>query len=142
MLLFLCSRNIEEQKVIYSNLGESGKAVGTKLLLYWTLKGGEISYMEKIAFYLERLVNKIGKLLVSTSCRRILCNSRASWKFPHPNFYHLSFTSREWLNLLETMRSSLSGGCIRLLETCPNFMGFRGLKVGVFIALKQDSGNL
>lgn len=128
--------------MIYSNLGESGKAVGTKLLLYWTLKGGEISYMEKIAFYLERLVNKIGKLLVSTSCRRILCNSRASWKFPHPNFYHLSFTSREWLNLLETMRSSLSGGSIRLLETCPNFMGFRGLKVGVFIALKQDSGNL
>lgn len=128
--------------VIYSNLGESGKAVGTKLLLHRTLKGGEISHMEKRAFYLERLVNKIGKLLVSTSCRRILCNSRASWKLPHPNFYHLSFTSREWLNLLETMRSSLSGGSIRLLETCPNFMGFRVLKVGVFIALKEDSGNL
>lgn len=128
--------------VIYSNLGESGKVVGTKLFLHQTLKGGEISYMEKRAFYLERLVNKIGKILVSTSCRRVLCNSRASWKFPHPNFYHLSFTSREWLNLLETMRSSLSGGSIRFLETCPHFMGFRVLKVGVFIALKQDSGNL
>lgn len=66
--------------VIYSNLGESGKAVGTKLVLHRTLKGGEISYMEKRAFYPERLVNKIGKLLGGTSCRRILCNSKVPWE--------------------------------------------------------------
>lgn len=29
--------------MIYSNLGEPGKAVGTELLLYWTLKCGEIN---------------------------------------------------------------------------------------------------
>lgn len=56
--------------VIYSNVGQFEKAIGTKLLLYCTLKDRE-------TLQIERSVNKIGKPLVNTSCRRVLCNFRA-----------------------------------------------------------------
>lgn len=47
---------------IYYNLGQPGKAVGTKLLLHWTLKDRDVLYMEEKAVQLERLVNKFGNL--------------------------------------------------------------------------------
>lgn len=61
---------------IYYNLGQSGKAIGTKLLLLWTLKDRDVLYMEEKAVQLERLVNKIWKPLLNTCCRRVLCNFR------------------------------------------------------------------
>ena len=123
MLLFLCSRNIKEEIVIYSNLGESEKAIGTNLILHWNLKNSKKSHIEKKSTLDERLVNRIGKLIMST-CRGFCVIPRhteiSTSQFPGP-MSHLQRVT----NSSRNYETPLCGGIIRLLENSLNFMGLR-----------------
>lgn len=78
-------------------------------MLYFK-RHGEISNMHEKAFQLGRLANKIGKLLVNTSCSGFCAISGHKGNFhilistPHPNFYSPPLILREQLTLQQTRR--------------------------------------
>lgn len=138
--------------LIYSNLEKSGKALGTRLLQCWTLRDREIRYTEERTFFAREI-------------------SQQNWETSSEHFLQKDFM--QFQGVMEISTSQFTppishpqrmanpsrndeivylgvgdGGCSsRLLETCPNFLGLRALKVDRYLVhcttvLKQDSENL